>query len=84
MILSRGFINISKDKSRKEILLLIFPQLKNIKIFNNLNKYSQNLILKKDFTFVLSLLLIDETDNSDFFFYKFNVSNETKNRIMFN
>ena len=83
LISSRGFVNISKDKSSKEILLLIFPQLKNLGIFNNLNKYSQNLILKKDFTFILSLLLIDETDNCEYFFYKFNVSNQTKDRINF-
>ena len=83
LILSNGFIKLSKDEFCKEIILLIFPQLKNIDIFNKLNKYSKNLIHKKDFIFLLSLLVIDETDNSDYFIYKYNVSNETKKRINF-
>ena len=28
-------------------------------------------------------MIIDETDNSDFFLYKFNLTNETKQRIKF-
>ncbi len=83
LLLSKGFINLSKDEFCKEIILLIFPQLKNLDIFKKLNKYSQNTISKKDFIFLLSLLVIDETDNSDYFLYKFNVSNETKKRINF-
>ena len=31
----------------------------------------------------MSLLIIDETDNSEFFLYKFNMSNEAKSRINF-
>ena len=83
LLLSKGFINLSKDEFCKEIILLIFPQLKNLDIFKKLNKYSQDVISKKDFIFLLSLLVIDETDNSDYFLYKFNVSNEAKKRINF-
>jgi len=83
LLLSKSFVNLSQDELSAEIILLIFPQLKNIEIFRKLNKYSQNLIQKKDFTFILSLLIIDETDNSDYFLYKFNVSNETKKKILF-
>jgi tRNA nucleotidyltransferase/poly(A) polymerase len=83
LLLSKGFINLSNDEFCKEIILLIFPQLKNLNIFKKLNKYSLSIISKKDFIFLLSLLLIDETDNSEYFLYKFNVSNETKKRINF-
>jgi len=83
LLLSKCFINLSKDEFCKEIILLIFPELKNLHIFKKLNKYSLSIISKKDFTFLLSLLVVDETDNSDYFLYKFNVSNEAKKRINF-
>ena len=83
LVISNGFINIGDDEFCKEIVLLIFPQVKNIDIFKKLNKNYKSEILKKDFIFLLSLLIIDETDNSEFFLYKFNMSNEVKKRISF-
>jgi len=83
LVLSNGFINIGNDEFCKEIVLLIFPQLKNIDIFKKLNKNYRREIVKKDFVFLLSLLIIDETDSTEFFLYKFNVSSEAKKRINF-
>ena len=83
LVISNGFFNICDDEFCKEILLLIFPQIKNINILKKLKKNYKNGLIKKDFIFILSLLIIDETDNSEFFLYKFNVSNETKSRINF-
>jgi len=83
LVISNGFINIGDDEFCKEIVLLIFPQVKNIDIFKKLNKNYKSEILKKDFIFLLSLLIIDETDNSEFFLHKFNMSNESKKRINF-
>ena len=36
-----------------------------------------------DFIFLLSLLIIDGTDNVDYFIYKFNISNKDKKRLLF-
>ena len=83
LVISNGFINIGNDEFCKEIVLLIFPQVKNIDIFKKLNKNYKSEILKKDFIFLLSLLIIDETDSTEFFLYKFNMSNEAKKRINF-
>jgi len=83
LLISNGFINIGSDEFCKEVILLIFPQVKNINIFKKLNKNYKSEIHKKDFIFLLSLLIIDETDNSEFFLYKFNISNEAKTRINF-
>ena len=83
LVISNGFFNICDDEFCKEILLLIFPQIKNINILKKLKINYKNELAKKDFIFILSLLIIDETDNSEFFLYKFNVSNETKLRINF-
>ena len=80
---SSEFINICEDNFCKEILLLIFPQLKNIDILKKLKKNYKSKIIKKDFIFLLSLLIIDETDNAAFFLYKFNMSNQAKEKINF-
>ena len=83
LVISNRFIEIGEDKVCEEIISLIFPQLKNIHIIKKLKKNYKNEILKKDFIFFLSLLIIDETDNSEFFLYKYNLSNEAKKRINF-
>ena len=73
--------NLSKDKISLEIILLIFPELKNIKIFSKLNKSNKNFLKRNDFIFLISLMIVDETDNADYFLYKFNISNKNKKRI---
>ncbi len=83
LILSNAFIKLAKDKFCKEIIVLIFPQLKNIEILNNINNYSKKIIEQKDFIFLISLMIIDNTDNSEYFLYKYNISNEDKKRIRF-
>ena len=83
LVLSKGFLKIYKDQFCLEIILLIFPQLKNIRIFNSMNNYAIKNYYSKDFIFLLSLMIIDETDNTDYFLYKFNLSNRDKQRINF-
>ena len=83
LVLSKGFLKINDDKFCCEIILLIFPQLKNISIFKNLNKYALESYFQQKFIFLLSLMIIDETDNTEYFLYKFNISNEDKKKIMF-
>ena len=73
--------NLSKDKISLEIILLIFPELKNIKIFSKLNKSNKNFLKRNDFIFLISLMIVDETDNVDYFLYKFNISTKNKKRI---
>jgi len=83
LVISSGFIKICDDDFCKEILLLIFPQVKNIDLIKKIKKNYKKELFKKDFIFLLSLLIVDETDNSEFFLYKFNMSNEAKSRINF-
>ncbi len=83
LILSNGFLKIVKDKFCQEIIGLIFPQLVNINIFKNVNDHSKNIIEQKDFIFLISLMIIDGTDNSEYFIYKYNISNNDKKRIRF-
>ena len=83
LFLSKGFLKISKDKFCQEVITLIFPQLVNIDIFKNINDYSKKIVEEKDFIFLISLMIIDSTDNSEYFIYKYNISNEDKKRIRF-
>ena len=83
LVLSRGFLKLTKDKFCQEIISLIFPQLININIFQNINDHSKKITEQKDFIFLISLMIIDSTDNSDYFIYKYNISNEDKKRIRF-
>ena len=83
IVLSDGFAKLTKDKFCQEIIALVFPQLINLGIFKNINDYSKKLIEKKDFIFLISLMIIDDTDNSEYFIYKYNISNEDKKRIRF-
>ena len=42
------------------------------------------MILKgKNFEFILSLLLIDKSEDCDYFIYKYNLSNKEKDKINF-
>jgi len=83
IILSNGFIKILKDKFCYEIILLIFPQLVKLDIFKNINDHSKKIVEQKDFIFLISLMIIDGSDNSEYFIYKYNLSNEDKKRIKF-
>ena len=83
IILSNGFIKILKDKFCYEIILLIFPQLVKLDIFKNINDHSKKIVEQKDFIFLISLMIIDGSDNSEYFIYKYNISNEDKKRIKF-
>jgi poly(A) polymerase len=78
---SKAFIKIFKDKISLEILEIIFPQLKNLNNFKKLNSYAYNNLSKVDFIFLLSLMIVDGTDNVDYFFYKFNISKKDQKRL---
>ena len=83
MTQSKGFLKLSKDKVCLGIINLIFPQLKNINIFRNLNNFSIENIFKVDFIFLLSLMIIDGTDNVNYFIYKFKISKRDQKRLLF-
>ena len=83
LLRSEGFFKLMKDKDCLEIINLVFPQLKNISIFNKLNNFAKNHFNEVDFIFLLSLIIIDGTDNVDYFIYKFNLSKKDQKRLLF-
>ena len=74
-------IQLTQDDLSLELFKIIFPQLKNIEIFSNLNNFAKSKVKEFDFIFLLSLLIIDGTDNTDYFLYKFNISKKDKIRL---
>jgi tRNA nucleotidyltransferase/poly(A) polymerase len=83
LLRSDGFFKLTKNKDCLEIIKLVFPQFKNISIFNKLNTFAKKNFLKVDFIFLLSLMIIDGSDNVDYFIYKFNISKKDKKRLIF-
>ena len=83
LIISSSFLKLFKDPFCLELINLIFPQFKNIDIFKNLNKFAEINIKKVDFVFLISLMVIDNTDNVEYFLFKFNLSSSDKKRILF-
>jgi len=78
---SKGFKELFNDKEGLELIEIIFPQLKNIQKFKKLNSYASKNLEKIDFIFLVSLLIIDGTDNVDYFLYKFKISKKDKKRL---
>jgi tRNA nucleotidyltransferase/poly(A) polymerase len=83
LLRSEGFFKLMKDKDCLEIINLVFPQLKNISIFKRLNSFAQKIFSKVDFIFLLSLMIIDGSDNVNYFIYKFNISKKDQKRLLF-
>ena len=83
LVLSKGFLKLLKDEFCQEIIILLFPELININIFENINDISKKIIEKKDFIFFISLMVINGKDNSEYFIYKYNISNDDKKKIRF-
>ena len=56
--------------------------MKNINLFGRLNDFAKKNFAKVDFIFLLSLIVIDGTDNVDYFIYKFNLSKKEQKRLL--
>tara|TARA_E500000331_G_scaffold356077_1_gene413347 strand:+ start:923 stop:2197 length:1275 start_codon:yes stop_codon:yes gene_type:complete len=83
IIKSKKFINIFKDEFCLEVIELIFPQFKNIHVIKKIDKKKIEFLKSQEFIIIIALLIIDNSDNSDYFFYKYKFSNSEKKRINF-
>ena len=54
-----------------EIIQLIFPQLKNLNILNNLNETQKSIVTSNNFFFMISVIIIDDIKIklSDYFIF---------------
>ncbi len=80
LLKSNQLEKLSKDKFSIDLLLLIFPELKNIESVINAIKDKKKLFVEFDFIFILLLMVIDETNNLEYFLYKYNISKKDQKR----
>ena len=78
---SNAFLEIFKDNTCLELIKIIFPQLKNLDKFRKMNSHAKDNLFKVDFIFLLSLMIVDGTDNVDYFIYRFNLSKKDQKRL---
>ena len=75
----KNFVKINKNEDLKEIFLLIFPEFKYLNRIDKLSKIFYQ--TKLDKKILLAVLLIDETNNHEYFSHKYNVSNNLKDSL---
>ncbi len=80
-IKSNILVKLSKDKFSLEIFEFIFPEAKRFKFFPNLNNFAKSKLREADFIFLLSVLIVDGSDNIDYFLYKFKLSKKDHKRL---
>ncbi len=83
IILSKYFLKLFKDPFCEEIIRLIFPQFKNFEIFKKLNNFAKKNLKEVDYIFLICLMIVDDSDNVDYFLFKFNISNVEKKEFYF-
>jgi len=76
---TKNFIKLNYNDDLKNIFKLIFPEFKNLEWLNRIETISNQYTLEKEN--LLALLLVDETNNHEYFSHKYNVSNELKENL---
>ena len=79
ILLTKNFVRLNNNKSLKEIFSLIFPEFKYLDRLNKLEH--TNIQPNFDKNMFLAIMLIDETNNHEYFSHKYNVSNELKENL---
>ncbi len=81
IFISQSLYQLSLNRDSFELLQLIFPQFKNLEKIKKLNPLAKEKLKDIDFIFLLGLLTIDETDNLDYFLFKYNISKKDQKRL---
>ena len=76
-----NFLSLFLNKTSKEIIINIFPQLKYHERLRAYTSLNQKLKSKYDVILILALLVMDESNDYEFFCHKYKVSNAIKNRL---
>jgi len=76
---AKNFVKLNKNKNLKDIFLLIFPELKNLEKLSKLETIKNQSDLNRET--LLAVLLIDETNNYEYFSHKYSISNDLKENL---
>jgi len=78
-----NFDNIIKNENLKSIFLVIFPEFKFLERFNKIKSLENYKILKREIDLTLAILLIDDSNNYEYFSHKYKTSNDLKSKLIF-
>ena len=73
---SKNFYKLEKNEILKEIFLLIFPEFKYLERLKKLDTIPKKPFIDKDD--LLSILIVDDKDNHEYFSHKYKISNDLK------
>ena len=74
-----NFVEILRNEELKNIFLLIFPEFKYLVRLEKLNLVKGKLIIQKNL--ILGIMLLDETNNYEYFCHKYKVSKVVKGNL---
>ena len=77
----KNLYNLFSKKPSQEIILNIFPQIKYYKRLEVLEKLDKDLKKNYDSNLILALIILDQSNNYDYFCHKYKLSNKIKNRF---
>ena len=77
----KNVYNLFDNNQSKEIILNIFPELKYYERLNKINSLDKKLKDKYDNYLTLALLVIDRSNNYEYFCHKYKTSNNIENRF---
>ena len=77
----RNFKSILKNKDLKNIFSIIFPEFKNLDRIGKLNLIPSSDLSSLDINIILAALLIDESNDHEYFCHKYKTSNHIKDKI---
>jgi len=79
----KNFYELFNNEFSCSVILTIFPQLKHYDRFRAIQDIPNKIINRLNVPLILSILLIDNSDNYEFFLFKFKFSNRDKKKILF-
>ena len=79
----KNFYELFNNEFSCSVILTIFPQLKHYDRFRAIQSIPNKIINRLNVPLILSILLIDNSDNCEFFLFKFKFSNQDKKKILF-
>ena len=76
---TKNFVKLNNNEHLKAIFLLIFPEFKNLERLHRLESILNHSNFDKEI--LLALLLIDDSNSHEYFFHKYNVSNDLRENL---
>ena len=76
---SKNFYKLEKNEILKEIFLLIFPEFKYLERLKKLDIIPKKPFIDTDD--LLSILIVDDKDNHEYFSHQYKISNDLRNKM---